>query len=87
MFPTLTSFEKDLNNPYMNRTISNGSGIGSSLSLQSSQSVSTCSKLLVSNLPMNYDHATVHKFLKNFGKIKTLELIKDPMTAQYSVKY
>jgi RNA recognition motif-containing protein len=45
----------------------------------------TSSKLLVSNLPMNFDEEAVYLFLKSFGKIKTLEMIKDPMTGKYAV--
>ena len=97
MFPTLTSFEKDLNNPYLNRSvilyikeqIVNGTALSSSssfLALPSTQTVlPTCSKLLVSNLPLNFDQNAVYKFLKSFGKIKTLEIIRDPITGQYSV--
>jgi len=47
----------------------------------------TCSKLLVSNLPLNFDEDSVYKFLKSFGKIKTLEMIRDPITGHYSVSY
>jgi len=54
--------------------------------LPSTQTVlPTCSKLLVSNLPLNFDEDAVYKFLKSFGKIKTLEMIRDPITGNYSV--
>lgn len=54
--------------------------------LPSTQTVlPTCSKLLVSNLPLNFDEEAVFKFLKSFGKIKTLEMIRDPITHNYSV--
>ena len=45
----------------------------------------TSSKLLVSNLPINFDEKAVYKFLRGFGKIKTLEMIKDPITLNYTV--
>jgi RNA recognition motif-containing protein len=45
----------------------------------------TSSKLLVSNLPLSFNEDAVYKFLKAFGKIKTLEMIKDPMTGKYAV--
>ena len=69
----------------------NGSALSSQssyLALPSSQTVlPTCSKLLVSNLPMNFDQNAIYKFLKSFGKIKTLEIIRDPITGHYSVYY
>lgn len=48
--------------------------------------IPACSKLLVSNLPLNFDENAVYKFLREFGKIKSLEMIKDPITGNYSVK-
>ena len=47
----------------------------------------TCSKLLVSNLPLSFDEASVYKLLKYYGPIKSLEMIKDPITGNYSVKF
>jgi len=68
----------------LNRNIVNGSALNS-LALPSTQTVlPTCSKLLVSNLPLNFDQNAIYKFLKSFGKIKTLEIIRDPITGQYS---
>ncbi len=46
----------------------------------------TSTKLLVSNLPLNFDEEAVYLFLKAFGKIKTLEMIKDPTTGKYAVR-
>jgi len=102
MFPTLTGFENDLKNPYINRSvlficfnnillqIVNGTAFNTGPYMQgrlpSTQTVlPTCSKLLVSNLPLNFDEDAVYKFLKSFGKIKTLEMIRDPITGNYSV--
>jgi RNA recognition motif-containing protein len=42
------------------------------------------SKLLVNNLPKIFDEEAVRKFLKTFGRIKSLEMIKDPITGNYS---
>lgn len=91
MFPTLTSFERDLNNPYINRSITSGTSISSLTQLNpnpyfpSTQTMMpTSSKLLVSNLPMNFNEEAVKKLLKTFGKIKFLEMIKDPITGNYS---
>jgi RNA recognition motif-containing protein len=84
MFPTLTSFERDLNNPYLNR---NNLLAGSSVTKTTCLAPSTlpaASKLLVSNLPLNFDEDAVYKFLRSFGKIKSLEMIKDPITGNYS---
>lgn len=38
------------------------------------------SKLLVSNLPRIFDEKAVRKMLKDYGKIKFLEMIRDPVT-------
>lgn len=45
----------------------------------------TTSKLLVSNLPLGFDQDHVYQFLRTFGKIKSLEMIKDPITKEYTV--
>lgn len=45
----------------------------------------TCSKLLVSNLPLDFDEEAVYKVLKIYGTIRSLEMIKDPITGNYSV--
>lgn len=45
----------------------------------------TCSKLLVSNLPLDFEEESVYRVLKIYGPIKTLEMIKDPITGNYSV--
>jgi RNA recognition motif-containing protein len=85
MFPTLTSFEKDINNPYLTRTSTSSTTTVTKpqTSITSSHAPAT-SKLLVSNLPLNFNEDSVYKFLRTFGKIKSLEMIKDPITGQYS---
>jgi splicing factor U2AF subunit len=90
MFPTLTSFVNDLNNPFITRTINSGTSLGnpnsaypSIYSAPSSTTLPTSSKLLVNNLPLDFNEQDVAKFLKNFGKIKTLEMIKDPKTGKH----
>jgi len=37
-------------------------------------------------LPLNFEEEDVYKFLKTFGKVKFLEMIKDPITHKYTVK-
>jgi RNA recognition motif-containing protein len=83
MFPTLTSFERDLNNPYLNRNSLLGTSVAKPTSLVPG-STAAASKLLVSNLPLNFDEDAVYKFMRTFGKIKSLEMIKDPITGNYS---
>jgi RNA recognition motif-containing protein len=96
MFPTLTGFALDMNNPTINRSVSIkfNRKISSGISLanpympgytHNQNIVPTSSKLLVSNLPLSFDEDSVYKFLKTFGKIKSLELIKDAMTGKYLV--
>jgi RNA recognition motif-containing protein len=53
---------------------------------QSQNTSQTSSKLLVSNLPLSFDEDSIYKFLKTFGKIKSLEVIKDAMSGQYLVE-
>ncbi len=85
MFPTLTSFERDLNNPYLNRSnILTGTSVVKSTSSLTPGTVPATSKLLVSNLPLSFDEDSVYKFMRTFGKIKSLEMIKDPITGSYS---
>lgn len=45
----------------------------------------TTSKLLVSNLPMDFSEDHIYQFLRTFGKIKFLEMIKDPLTKEFTV--
>lgn len=84
MFPTLTSFERDLNNPYLNRTMSQATTVvKASTSLVPTNTPAT-SKLLISNLPLSFDQNGVYQVLRTFGKIKNIELIKDPITGKSS---
>ena len=87
MFPTLTSFERELNNPYMNRTAATTTTTVAkpSPALPSIPANSpAASKLLISNLPLNFNEDSVYKFMRTFGKIKTVEMVKDPVTGEYS---
>jgi RNA recognition motif-containing protein len=42
------------------------------------------SKLLLSNLPLNFDEDLVYKFVRTFGKVKYIEMINDPITGQFT---
>lgn len=84
MFPTLTSFEKDLTTkPFLNKSISTGA-VAVKTSSMAPALITQNSKLIVSNVPLNFDHDAVYKFLRTFGKIRSLELIKDPITGKSS---
>jgi RNA recognition motif-containing protein len=83
MFPTLTGFERDLNNPYLNKQNTHAASLVPSTSVTPTSSAAT-SKLLISNLPLNFDQAAIYQVLRTFGKIKNIELIIDPITGKSS---
>lgn len=96
MFPTLTSFARGIDNPYMNRNVNivllrkqtstSAAPLANSLYptyTTPQTTLPTSSKLLISNLPLNFSEDLIYKFLRTYGKIKSLELIKDAMSSQY----
>jgi RNA recognition motif-containing protein len=84
MFPTLTSFERDLNNPYLNRTMTQATTVVKASTALVPTNTPATSKLLISNLPLSFDQNAVYQILRTFGKIKNIELIKDPITGKSS---
>lgn len=89
MFPTLSSFEKDLN--YQNY-ISNTLNCGQPSNLPTFRTVSnhsnlnspSNSKLLVTNLPLFFNESNIKEFFKIFGKLKSIELMKDEETHKFN---
>lgn len=81
LFPTLTSFERDINNPYLNRAVT---PVQSKPTPTAPSLAPASSKLLISNLPLSFDEDAVYKLMRTFGKIKSIEMIKDPITGKYS---
>jgi RNA recognition motif-containing protein len=88
MFPTLTSFEREINNPYMTRTTTTTTTTAISKPTPVIPSIPpnapAASKLLISNLPSSFNEDSVYKFMRTFGKIKTVEMVKDPVTGEYT---
>lgn len=92
MFPTLSSFEKDLNykNFITNSSSNNSGSIYSNINaIRASSNFSNLntpatSKLLASNIPLNFNEENIKEFFKMFGTIKSIELYKDPSTRKFN---
>ena len=94
MFPTLSSFEKDLLTKSSNNNINN---IGASSSLGSypiqtsaksaiinNNNFPSTSKIFVSNIPLKFKENDVKEIFKIFGRIKSIELLTDPTTKEFN---
>ena len=90
MFPTLSSFEKDLK---AKPTASSLGNIGTSsltslgsfpLSGSSSTSLPSTSKILVSNIPLQFKENDIRHLFKMFGEINSIEMLTDPTTKKFN---
>ena len=90
MFPTLSSFEKDLK---AKPTVSSLGNIGTSsltslgsfpLSGSSSTSLPSTSKILVSNIPLQFKENDIRHLFKMFGEINSIEMLTDPTTKKFN---